>query len=91
MYTFRSPTDYTALSRFFFQHVVSSRDIPFKQRILYRFVEIFESPSVSQEHKTMALRYVVNPILSMAESRGKEEATLVDRDYILLVRGSVSE
>jgi transformation/transcription domain-associated protein len=86
IYTFRSPTDHASLSRFIYEHVVCQRNLGFKREILRRFVEIFESPSVSQEHKTMALRAIVNPILLMAASRGQEEANLIDREYSVLVR-----
>jgi transformation/transcription domain-associated protein len=82
VFTVRTPADHSALFRFFYEHVTTSKNVPFKQRVLGRFFDIFENAAVTQAHKTVALRFIVNPIMSFGFQRGEEEAELVDADFI---------
>jgi transformation/transcription domain-associated protein len=82
VFTVRSATDHSALLRFFYGHVTTSKDVPFKQRVLGRFFDIFENAAVSQAHKTVALRFIINPIMAFGFRRGEEEEELVTAEFI---------
>lgn len=82
VYTYWNSANHVALSRFLNRHVALSIDVPFKRRILDRFVEIFENTEVSKAHKTAALRVLINPIILICYSRGHREVDLIDGDYL---------
>ena len=48
VYTYWNTANHVGLSRFINRHVALSTDVPFKLRILDRFIEIFENGAVSK-------------------------------------------
>ena len=88
VFVWSSPTDRTAASAFLFRHVIATKNVGLKKRILARFFDIFTSTAVTAQHKTAALRHVINPMLMVAFSRGEAEKEIVDPVFITLVRGA---
>lgn len=82
VFTFSNTANHVALSRFLTRHVALSTDVPFKRRVLERFLDIFENTAVTKAHKTAVLRTLINPILLIGFSRGQREAGLIDVEYM---------
>lgn len=82
VFAYRSPSDPSDLARFLFRHVCLSRNIHFRQSVLRRFIDFFSNDGISPSHKTMALRYLINPLLLISFSRGDEEKAICDAEYI---------
>lgn len=89
VFTFRTPVDTSGLASFLFQHVANSRDIPFRQAILRRFIDFFTNDGIAPAHKTMALRYLINPLLVVAFSRGEEDKAISDPEYMNMIHARV--
>lgn len=88
-FIYRSPCDSSSLARFLFRHVAQSRNISFRQTILRRFIDFFANDGILPAHKTMALRYIINPLLLVAFSRGESESAISDPDYMNIVHGRI--
>lgn len=88
-FIYRSPSDSSALARFLFKHIAQSRNVAFRQTILRRFIDFFANEGILPAHKTMALRYIVNPLLSIAFSRGAPDNAISDPDYMNIVHGRI--
>lgn len=82
LFAYRCPSDPTSLGRFLFKHVAMSHSIPFRQQILRRFIDFFSNDGISPGHKTMALRFLINPLLMVAFSRGDADKAISDAEYI---------
>ncbi|KAK4050349.1 transcription-associated protein 1 [Microbotryomycetes sp. JL221] len=88
-FTFWNSANLTALGRFINQHVALSTNVAFKRAVLDRFIEIYVNAAVTVPHKTAALRLIVNPILLISFSRGQEESSLINSEFIAKVHANV--
>lgn len=62
-FTYPSCVDMTPLLRFCYEQLAIKASVEFKQKIIARWIEVFESKELRQEYKSQALRVLVNPIL----------------------------
>lgn len=89
VFTYRTPSDNMQVAHFLFERIALSRDVAWKQAVLRRFIDFFANEGITPAHKTMALRYIVNPTLHVAFSRGDEEKAISDPDYMNLVHARI--
>ena len=89
VFTYRTPADPSQVANFLFEHVALSKNVPWKQSILRRFIDFFANDGILSAHKTMALRYIVNPLLQVAFSRGEAEKGISDPEYMNMVHARI--
>ena len=82
IYTQPSVVDASALTNFLYRHVAMSRSDSYRRNVLLRFLTWFEDPSPSWTHKTVFIRYIVNPLLYVTFTRKEEIGHIVDPDII---------
>lgn len=89
VFTYRTPSDTTDVARFLFRHVAASKNVGFRQSLLRRFIDFFANDGILPAHKTMALRYIINPLLMVAFSRGEEDRQISDPEYMNLLHARI--
>ena len=82
IYTYRHACEHIKLSRFYYEEICASKDVPMKRRILERWIDLIQTSSVTAEHKAAALQRFINPMLDLSFSRGEAESELLDSVYI---------
>lgn len=82
IYTHASVVDVSGLTNFLYRHVAMSRSDSYRRNVLMRFLTWFENPSPSWTHKTVLIRYIINPLLHVTFSRKEETGHIVDSDII---------
>ncbi|EGF99176.1 uncharacterized protein MELLADRAFT_94851 [Melampsora larici-populina 98AG31] len=76
---------YCYITSFYHETVLTSSDLPYKTAAANRFLDILHKGDVTPAHKTAILRHAINPMLLLAFTRGKKEASIVDAEYITKV------
>ncbi|KAG0146838.1 hypothetical protein CROQUDRAFT_656816 [Cronartium quercuum f. sp. fusiforme G11] len=74
--------EYCYITRFYYDHVLTSSDVVYKCAILNRFLDIVNNSDVTPTQKTAILRHIINPLLLVAFGRGSDETAIVDAEYI---------
>ncbi|CAH7675619.1 hypothetical protein PPACK8108_LOCUS10651 [Phakopsora pachyrhizi] len=81
--------EYTYITRFYCEQVMSSRDLKYKSLILFRFLDIINNDDVSPSQKTAIMRHLINPLLLISFERGECESQIVEADYISKVHSVI--
>lgn len=80
------PMELAALTQFLFKHVISVESVALKHEVLDKFLEHFESPSVSWAHKTRIMTVLINPIMLAALARRDVNDGLVDGEILAKIQ-----
>lgn len=82
IYTCPSVVDVSSLTNLLYKHVAMSTSTFFRRNILLRFLSWFADTKPSWTHKTVFLRYIINPLLLVTFSRPDEYGQIMDPDTI---------
>jgi len=82
IYINQSVIDVSGLTTFLYQHVAMSTSAAFRRNVLSRFLIWFADPTPSWAHKTVFIRYIINPLLLVTFSRKEEEGHIMDPDIV---------
>ncbi|KAI5799270.1 hypothetical protein DFH27DRAFT_653555 [Peziza echinospora] len=73
------------LTHHIYKHIICHKSVEFWRRVVFKAIEIYASKNTTQETKTFAFHYLVNPILAMDVQRGSQPVNghkLIDKSMI---------
>ncbi|KAG8901590.1 hypothetical protein FRB99_005203 [Tulasnella sp. 403] len=82
VYAIRAPIELSSFSHFLYQHVIATESVTLKHEVLVKFMEFFDSSTISWAHKTQLLAVVINPLLLAALARKEANEGLLDTDIM---------